>query len=99
MGKVIRLTESDLVRLVKKIIKEGDKSDKLNYIDYKKIIFSYYNEVPNEYEPEYEEFLQDLLDDVKDIHSEIKNNSELSTEQLKDLEDDIEYLVDWITNL
>ena len=102
MKKVIRLTESDLTRIVKRIIKEsnGDELEELkNDID----------DICEEYQDEVKQMVKRNgslnLDEAKEILSDLKNNleefleesshDEMSDEDYFDLE---EYAGDCVSN-
>ena len=103
MKKIIRLTESDLARIVKRVIKENDDYKDRSMYD------SYYSDDEDWGETDKgEETLQDLIEEARDILEnecgydieEINSMDErdivefLSDEGYEDLAGEIEYLLD-----
>jgi len=130
MAKIVRLTESDLNRLVKKIIKEqpeefsfddddGERDDvfrtwfnndtsnwykknkeegnKSDFKKYEKIIDNYSNELDDDDRDD--ENLSEIFKELEELQEKIYKNSELSKKEIKKLDDEIENLMDYITDV
>jgi len=94
MAKIVRLTENDLTRLVRKVINEGNKSD---FKKYEKIIDNYSNELDAvDWD---DENLSEIFKELEELQEKIYKNSELSKKEIKKLDDEIEYLMDYITDV
>ena len=85
MGKIIRLSESDLNRIVKGVINEG----KSEYEKYKKHIKKYDDILKNEY-TDYEE----VLDELNILIGGIETSDKLTKKEIKNLTKDVEVYID-----
>jgi gas vesicle protein len=94
MTKIVRLTENDLTRLVRKVINEGNKSD---FKKYEKIINNYSNELDDDDRDD--ENLSEIFKELEELQEKIYKNSELSKKEIKKLDDEIENLMDYITDV
>jgi len=94
MKKIVRLTENDLTRLVRKVINEGNKSD---FKKYEKIIDNYSNELDDDDRDD--ENLSEIFKELEELQEKIYKNSELSKKEIKKLDDEIENLMDYITDV
>ena len=94
MRKIIRLTENDLTRLVKRVINEGNKSD---FKKYEKIIDNYSNELDDDDRDD--ENLSEIFNELEELQEKIYKNSELSKKEIKKLDDEIENIMDYITDV
>ena len=94
MKKIVRLTENDLTRLVRKVINEGNKSD---FKKYEKIIDNYSNELDDDDRDD--ENLSEIFKELEELQEKIYKNSELSKKEIKKLDDEIENIMDYITDV
>ena len=85
MGKIIRLSESDLNRIVKGVINEG----KSEYEKYKKHIKKYDDILKNEY-TDYEE----VLDELNILMGGIETSNKLTKKEIKTLTKDVKVYID-----
>jgi hypothetical protein len=92
--KIVRLTENDMSRLVRKVINEGNKSD---FKKYEKIIDNYSNELDDDDRDD--ENLSEIFKELEELQEKIYKNSELSKKEIKKLDDEIENLMDYITDV
>jgi hypothetical protein len=95
MRKIVRLTESDLNRIVKRVISEESKSSKSVLKKYMKKI-DYYDEILEDENRYDDENLEDIMDELKELKDEVSENSKLSKKDIEKLDNDIEGLIDTI---
>jgi len=84
MKKIIRLTESDLVRLVKKAIKEQEEND---FDFYMEELGEYANKVQwDKYRPKGKE-MKYFIGEIVEIVRKAKENSGLTEDEISKIED------------
>ena len=89
MKKIVRLTESDLTRIVKRVIKESSSSFN-NYMEEIELISKKLNFVRNC------EQMNELADDLQYIQNEYSEDDSLSDQEFDDLNDKYYFLYDVI---
>jgi len=82
--RIVRLTESDLNRIVRRVINEG----KSEYEKYKKHIEKYDDILKNEY-TDYEE----VLDELNILMDGIETSNKLTKKEIKNLTKDVEVYI------
>jgi len=90
MAKIVRLTERDLTRLVKRVIQER-KEDTMGEEELKKILDNYNDEIKKGHSMSITD-LEIILDELTRLSKMIQKNKKLATYERFDLKKQLNYL-------
>lgn len=91
MKKIVRLTESDLTRLVKKVIKEDEET----FYDYRDMV----EKLKKDFITEHTDLVADYLDKMEELKETIENIEELEEGEMDELTNELEHYINEIYHM